>query len=334
MPGTRSRRSRRPRGGRLAPALSLLATNASCCSVPEMFMVAYEPETDFTLAAVAEGNIGGGLKLGEAVGGACVFMPGRAEHQALRLHRHPQGQPGADRDQPGPEHVLHLRDGPRHRPHLEDPGARSRWRSRRTAFRRRWSSGARPRCGPGAVEISARAGRHANQKPEPVPAFRKQISGLLRRHAGILSTRVLSLVLVAWSSRWQPTSAGGRSACCAPWAPRAVSCSDPAVRGRPAGAGGGSGLVLAAFWRLSLPQPDHPSLGVPFLLPSPLAAGLTSAACGRADRCHPGRIPAGLPDQPAGCGRSDEGVRCMITLQEVTKTYSSGQENAVKPCAG
>jgi putative ABC transport system permease protein len=48
---------------------------ASCCSVPEMFLIAYDPETDFTLQPWLEENLEGGLKLGEAVGGAYVFVP-------------------------------------------------------------------------------------------------------------------------------------------------------------------------------------------------------------------------------------------------------------------
>lgn len=49
--------------------------NASCCSVPEMLMVAYDPQTDFTLRPWLEKNLPGGLRLGEAVGGTYVFTP-------------------------------------------------------------------------------------------------------------------------------------------------------------------------------------------------------------------------------------------------------------------
>jgi putative ABC transport system permease protein len=48
---------------------------ATCCSVPEMFLIAYEPETDFTLKPWLEENIEGGLRLGEAVGGSLVYVP-------------------------------------------------------------------------------------------------------------------------------------------------------------------------------------------------------------------------------------------------------------------
>jgi putative ABC transport system permease protein len=48
---------------------------ATCCSVPEMFLIAYEPETDFTLKPWLEENLEGGLELGEAVGGSLVYVP-------------------------------------------------------------------------------------------------------------------------------------------------------------------------------------------------------------------------------------------------------------------
>jgi putative ABC transport system permease protein len=50
-------------------------TNASCCSVSDMFLIAYDPETDFTVRPWLEKNLGGGLKLGEAIGGTHVFVP-------------------------------------------------------------------------------------------------------------------------------------------------------------------------------------------------------------------------------------------------------------------
>jgi len=49
--------------------------NASCCSVPNMFLVAYDPSTDFTLEPWLKSTIGQGLRLGEVVGGAFVFTP-------------------------------------------------------------------------------------------------------------------------------------------------------------------------------------------------------------------------------------------------------------------
>jgi putative ABC transport system permease protein len=50
-------------------------TGASCCSVSDMFLIAYDPATDFTIQPWLEQKIGSGLKLGEAVGGHFVFVP-------------------------------------------------------------------------------------------------------------------------------------------------------------------------------------------------------------------------------------------------------------------
>ncbi|HLF26310.1 MAG TPA: FtsX-like permease family protein [Anaerolineae bacterium] len=48
---------------------------ATCCSMPEMFLIAYEPETDFTLRPWLVKNLKDGLQLGEAIGGSFVYLP-------------------------------------------------------------------------------------------------------------------------------------------------------------------------------------------------------------------------------------------------------------------
>lgn len=48
---------------------------ASCCSVSDMFMIGYDPATDFTVRPWLERNLEGGLQLGEAVGGRYVSIP-------------------------------------------------------------------------------------------------------------------------------------------------------------------------------------------------------------------------------------------------------------------
>jgi putative ABC transport system permease protein len=45
---------------------------ASCCSVPNMFMVAYEPETDFTVRPWLSRDLSAGLHQGEVIGGANI----------------------------------------------------------------------------------------------------------------------------------------------------------------------------------------------------------------------------------------------------------------------
>jgi putative ABC transport system permease protein len=48
---------------------------ANCCSVPEMFLVAYDPATDFTLRPWLEEHHVAPLGTGEAIGGAFVYLP-------------------------------------------------------------------------------------------------------------------------------------------------------------------------------------------------------------------------------------------------------------------
>jgi putative ABC transport system permease protein len=60
----------------VSPQLYLSSLHgASCCSVSDMFLVAYDPATDFTVAPWVQKKTGGGLRLGEAVGGTHVFVP-------------------------------------------------------------------------------------------------------------------------------------------------------------------------------------------------------------------------------------------------------------------
>jgi putative ABC transport system permease protein len=61
---------------KVSPQLFLnTLTNAACCSVEDMFLIAYDPDTDFTLRPWLEENVGHGLDLGEAIGGTYVFVP-------------------------------------------------------------------------------------------------------------------------------------------------------------------------------------------------------------------------------------------------------------------
>jgi putative ABC transport system permease protein len=54
----------------VSPQLYLATlTGASCCSVSDMFMIAYDPATDFTIQPWLQKKIGTGLRLGEVVAG-------------------------------------------------------------------------------------------------------------------------------------------------------------------------------------------------------------------------------------------------------------------------
>jgi putative ABC transport system permease protein len=58
----------------LSPQLYLATlADADCCSVSEMFIIAYDPQTDFTISPWLQGHLGGGLRLGEVVGGSYIF---------------------------------------------------------------------------------------------------------------------------------------------------------------------------------------------------------------------------------------------------------------------
>ncbi len=49
--------------------------DAPCCSASAMFMIAFDPETDFTVTPWLEQHLGRKLKPGEAIGGMFVFTP-------------------------------------------------------------------------------------------------------------------------------------------------------------------------------------------------------------------------------------------------------------------
>ena len=58
----------------VSPQLYLATlTGASCCSVPDMFIIAYDPGTDFTIQPWLEKKTGSGLHLGEVVAGTHIF---------------------------------------------------------------------------------------------------------------------------------------------------------------------------------------------------------------------------------------------------------------------
>jgi putative ABC transport system permease protein len=48
---------------------------ASCCSAPEMFIVVYDPKTDFSVSAWLQGKFQGGLSKGDVTAGSSIFVP-------------------------------------------------------------------------------------------------------------------------------------------------------------------------------------------------------------------------------------------------------------------
>ncbi len=59
-------------------------TGASCCSVSHMFMVAYDPQTDFTVKPWLKQELSSGLALGEVVGGA--YLSATEGKQNIRVY--------------------------------------------------------------------------------------------------------------------------------------------------------------------------------------------------------------------------------------------------------
>ncbi len=48
---------------------------ASCCSVSEMFLVVFDPNTDFSVTPWLQSKLGRGLAQGEVIGGSYIFVP-------------------------------------------------------------------------------------------------------------------------------------------------------------------------------------------------------------------------------------------------------------------
>ncbi|OGO37824.1 MAG: hypothetical protein A2147_03950, partial [Chloroflexi bacterium RBG_16_57_8] len=57
--------------------------DSPCCSVSEMFIVVYDPATDFTLSPWLQKNLGRKLALGEVIGGTYIFVPEGSEYIEL-----------------------------------------------------------------------------------------------------------------------------------------------------------------------------------------------------------------------------------------------------------
>ena len=60
---------------------------APCCSVSEMFIVVYDPITDFTVTPWLEKNLGRSLAKGEVIGGTYIFVP--QDEPYIKLYGYP-----------------------------------------------------------------------------------------------------------------------------------------------------------------------------------------------------------------------------------------------------
>ncbi len=173
--------------------------NASCCSVPEMFLVAYDPATDFTLTPWLQRRLGRELKLGESVGGTYVFTP--AGEQNIKLYGYfvtlaANMEPtGTNLDQS----MFFTFDTARDVARISETQAEKPLKIPPDSI-----SAVMVKAAPGA-NVHDVAVRILQQVPGVTPiespnlflAFRQQITGLLRAMLAVLSiTAVLSLVLI------------------------------------------------------------------------------------------------------------------------------------------
>ena len=174
-------------------------SNASCCAVSDMFMVAFDPRTDFTVEPWLKQKLGHELRLGEAVGGSYVFTPEGEENIklfgyfiTLKGNLAPTGT-GLDQTMfltfETAQDVARISKTRAERPLEIPPGS---------------ISAALVKVQPGVdrdavtVDIMRQVpGVTPIQSPNMFQSFRQQITGLLRGMLVILSiTLLLSLVLI------------------------------------------------------------------------------------------------------------------------------------------
>ena len=174
-------------------------SNASCCAVSDMFMVAFDPKTDFTIEPWLKQKLGHELRLGEAVGGSYVFTPEGEENIklfgyfiTLKGNLTPTGT-GLDQTMfltfETAQDIARISKTRAERP-LEIPS------NSISAALVKVQPGSNP--GSVALDILQKVpGVTPIESPNMFQAFRQQITGLLRGMLVILSiTLALSLVLI------------------------------------------------------------------------------------------------------------------------------------------
>jgi putative ABC transport system permease protein len=78
----------------VSPQLYLATlTGASCCSVSDMFMIAYDPLSDFTVQPWLQGELKNGLRLGEVVGGSYIAATEGEQNIKCMVPGYPQRKP-------------------------------------------------------------------------------------------------------------------------------------------------------------------------------------------------------------------------------------------------
>ena len=258
----------------VSPQLYLASlSNASCCSVSEMFMVAYDPQTDFTVTPWLKRKLGGGLRLGEAVGGSTVFVP--EGEQNIKLYGYFLTLKGnLEPTGTGLDQTMFLTFET-----ANDVARISKTRAEKPLEIPPDSiSAAMVRVQPGsdsravALDIMQKVPNVTPiESPDLFQAYRKQITGLLRAVLGILGiTWALSVVLIGLVFSMAVNERRREIGVL-----RALGATRVAVfqsllteAGILALSGGAVGVTLAALAVYLFRNFLVASLGIPFLLPS------------------------------------------------------------------
>ncbi len=249
---------------------------ASCCSVSEMFLVVFDPATDFTLRPWLERNLGGGLQLGEVIGGSYVFVPEGEEN--IRLYgylvtlRGNLEPTGTNLDQSmfftleTAQDIARISRSRAEKPLEIPPDSIS-------AILVKAAPGRDPRAV--AVEIMRQVpGVTPIESPDLFRAFRRQIVGLLRGMLTILATTVgLALALIAlvftMATNERRREIGVLRAL---GATQADVCRTLLAEAAMLGLGGAAtGITLATLVTGLFRNLIVSALGMPFLFPSPLS---------------------------------------------------------------
>jgi putative ABC transport system permease protein len=238
-----------------------------------MFMVAYDPQTDFTITPWLKQKLGGGLSLGETVGGSTVFVP--EGEQNIKLYGYFLTLKGnLELTGTGLDQTMFLTFET-----ANDVARISKTRAERpleippdsiSAAMVRVQPGADPQ--PVALDIMQKVpGVTPIESPNLFQAYRKQITGLLRAVLGILGiTWGLSVVLIglvfSMAVNERRREIGVLRALGATRV--AVFQSLLAEAAILALGGGATGIALAALAIYLFRNFLVASLGIPFLLPS------------------------------------------------------------------
>jgi putative ABC transport system permease protein len=269
--------------GAVSPQLYLSTlSGASCCAVANMFLIAFDPATDFTIQPWLGDRIGGNLRLGEAVGGTDVFTPEGEQNiklygyfLTLRANLEPTGS-GMDQSMfltfETARDVARISRTRAEKPLEIPPGSVS-------AAMVRACRGADPR------DLAVRIMRSVPgvtpiESPNLFQTYRKQMTGLLRSVVAVLMiTLGLSAALIglvfSMSANERRRELGVLRALGA--TRRFVFRSLLAEAAFLALTGGAAGIALAAVGVQLLRKLIIVSLGIPFLFPDAFSLAIQIA---------------------------------------------------------